>query len=339
MKRAVFIAIVCLAAWTLAAQTPTRLSVDVRLINVVATVTDAEGRFVSNLTADDFEVLEDGAPQKITHFTQDRDTPVSVGILLDTSGSMAAKMRTAIEAIDRFVNNVHKDDDIFVMTFAGKISLEQDFTNDRKKLSRALNSLHIGGSTLLYQALADSLEKIQHGNHDKRAILVLSDGFDSGSHRTPLADVLKRIQSSEVLVYGLGTAPTLYADPNEHIPFTLPTPATAARRPAPIANPRPAGRGRGAPAVNAINGVNMSVMNQFGESSGGNAFLLSETFINDGASEIDRVLTLIADELRGQYTLSYYPSAPDNGKLHTVKVTAKGGQRVRARSGYQGLKK
>src|SRR5262245_34679987 len=106
MKRTVFIAIVLFGAITFAAQTPTTLRVDVRLINVVATVTDAEGRFVSNLTADDFAVMEDGVPQKISHFSQDHDIPVSVGILLDTSGSMVAKMKTAIEAIDRFLNNV-----------------------------------------------------------------------------------------------------------------------------------------------------------------------------------------------------------------------------------------
>jgi len=149
MKRAVFTVSLLLMGLTLAAQTPTALRVDVRLVNVVATVTDSVGRHVSNLTADDFTVLEDGVPQKITHFTQDYDVPVSVGILLDTSGSMQGKMSAATEAVEHFLNRVHPDDDIFLMTFARTIKLEQDFTSDRRKLSRALNNITISGGTVL----------------------------------------------------------------------------------------------------------------------------------------------------------------------------------------------
>jgi len=314
-------------------QTPTTLRVDVRLVNVVATVSDSEGKHVPSLSADDFTILEDGVPQKITHFSQDHDVPVSVGILLDTSGSMVSKIRTATEAIERFINNVHQEDDIFVMTFAGKVSLEQDFTSDRKRLSKALNSLRVGGGTLLYEALDRAIDKVQKGRHDKRAILVLSDGIEQGNRRTALTQVLTSIRQSEVLVYGLGTGQTTYDDPNEHVPFTLPTPLSVTRGPAAITNARtPQGRG----SASQINGVNMTVMKQFADSSGGQAFLLSETFVDNGPSEIDRVLTLIADELRGQYTLGYYPSAPDNGRFHSIKVTTRGGYNVRTRNGYQG---
>ena len=131
MKYAFASAAVLLAALSLWAQTPTTLRVDVRLVNVVTTVTDTNGKFVPDLTADDFTVLEDGVPQKITHFTQDRNVPVSVGLLLDTSGSMASKMRAASAAVERFLYNIHADDDIFLMTFAKSITLEQDLTSDR----------------------------------------------------------------------------------------------------------------------------------------------------------------------------------------------------------------
>jgi VWFA-related protein len=99
MKKALFVATFALLTLTLLAQNPTTLRVDVRLVNVVATVTDASGKFVPNLTANDFTVFEDGVPQKITHFTQDRNVPVSVGMLLDTSGSMAGKMKAATGAV------------------------------------------------------------------------------------------------------------------------------------------------------------------------------------------------------------------------------------------------
>jgi VWFA-related protein len=82
----------------------------------------------------------------------------------------------------------------------------------------------------------------------------------------------------------------------------------------------------------------MVVMNQFAENSGGLAFVLANTFIDNGSSDLEKALTTIADELRGQYTLGYYPSKPDDGRFHTVKVTTSGGYKVRARSGYQALK-
>src|SRR5437588_4708077 len=115
-----------------------QMRVDVRLVNVVATVTDSHGRYISNLTANDFVLEEDGKRQDISHFSQDLNVPVSVGVLLDTSGSMDRKIRTAVEAVERFVRLIHPDDEIFLITFSGQAVLRQDFTNDREKLSEAL---------------------------------------------------------------------------------------------------------------------------------------------------------------------------------------------------------
>lgn len=315
----------------LAAQTTPTLRVSVQLVNVVATVTDNNGKYVSNLSQNDFVLEEDGAPQTIAHFTQDHDIPVSVGILLDTSGSMQPKIATATRAVEKFVNNVHKDDDIFLMTFDSSVDVKQDFTSDRRRLSRAMDSIRTGGGTSLYDALSAGLEKIRKGRHDKRALLLISDGFDAGSRRATADDVSKAIRRSEVLVYGLGTAATTYADPAEHVPFTLPTVESTSRGPSAVAvSPRGPSR-RGGTAISG--GVNMSLLTRLAEESGGRGFLLSETFINTGATEIDSVLTLIADELRSQYTLSYYPAAGDDGKAHRIRVTSPG-YNVRARSGY-----
>lgn len=333
MKYAFAIAATLLAVFSSAAQTPTTLRVDVRLVNVVATVTDANGKFVPNLTAEDFTVREDGVEQKITHFTQDRDVPVSVGLLLDTSGSMVSKMRSASAAVERFLNKIHPDDDVFLMTFSKDITLEEDFTSDRKKLARALTSLNVGGGTLLYDGLKQAIDKVHKGRHDKRAVLVISDGFDSGSKASTLDSLLRTIRGAEVLVYGLGAAPTVYADPNEHVPFTLPTPSSSARGPVAIANARGARRGT---TANPVPGVNMSVLYQFAANSGGQSYLLTDTFIDEGTSDIDRVLNTIAEELRGQYTLGYYPSAPDDGNFHTIRVTTRNNANVRTRTGYQG---
>jgi len=337
MKYALTGATAILAALlTLSAQEPTTLRVDVRLVNVVATVTDKDGKFVPGLTVDDFTVLEDGTPQKITHFSQDRNVPVSVGILLDTSGSMAGKMRAASAAVERFLHNIHEDDDIFLMTFARNINLEQDFTSDRRKLAKALMFLNVGGGTLLYDGLKEAIEKVEKGRHDKRAVLILSDGIDSGSKASTRDELLRTIRGAEVLVYGLGTSQTVYADPNEHIPFTLPTASSASRGRSAISNARGSGSRRGTTTSNTVTGVNMAVMNEFAANSGGQAFLLADTFVDEGTSEIDKILNTIAEELRGQYTLGYYPSAPDNGSFHTIKVTTRTNHIVRARTGYQG---
>src|SRR5436305_5773805 len=130
-----------------------QLKVDVALVNVVATITDETGHYVSDLTQEDVDLYEDGKLQKISHFSQATDLPVSIGVLLDTSGSMERKIGTATTAVERFIRSVHKDDDVFLMTFANRPDLRQDFTTDRDRLASALNRLMVVGGTDLYDAL------------------------------------------------------------------------------------------------------------------------------------------------------------------------------------------
>src|SRR6266566_4469236 len=137
-----------------------QISVDVRLVNVIATVTDDRGRYVGNLAAEDFFIEEDGRPQKVSHFSQDNDVPISVGVLLDTSGSMERKIRTAVDAVDRFVRRTGPSDEIFLMTFSSEPVLRQDFTNDRDLLSQALRKMWVTGGTALYDAVNEGMEKL-----------------------------------------------------------------------------------------------------------------------------------------------------------------------------------
>src|SRR5436853_2024433 len=166
---------------TLTAVLAAQVRADVRLVNVIVTVTDTRGRYISNLTQDDFILEEDGKPQQISHFSQDQNVPVSVGILLDTSGSMDRKIRTAVEAVDRFIRRIHQDDEIFLMTFSGRPVLRQDFTDDRDKLSQALRRIIATGGTALYDAVADAVTKLGSSRHGKRAILLITDGQDTAS--------------------------------------------------------------------------------------------------------------------------------------------------------------
>src|SRR6516225_8872125 len=195
-----------------------QLKVDVALVNIVATVTDETGHYVSDLTEDDLIVYEDGQAQKISHFSQSNDLPVSMGVLLDTSGSMIRKIGTATSAVEKFIRTIHRDDDIFLMTFANRPDLRQDFTNNRDKLASALRRVNVGGGTALYDALYDGLRKVRRGSHDKKAILLLTDGEDTSSENT-FDEAERSVRESEILVYCLGISPSgggLYSERNPY---------------------------------------------------------------------------------------------------------------------------
>ena len=161
-----------------------QLKVDVALVNVIATVTDEKGRYVEGLSKDDFILQEDGQTQTISHLTQSNDLPVSVGVTLDSSGSMERKIGTATNAVERFIRTIHEDDDIFLLSFSDRPVLRQDFTADRERLASALRRVTVGGGTALYDALEESLMKIKGGAHEKKAILLITDGEDTSSRLT-----------------------------------------------------------------------------------------------------------------------------------------------------------
>src|SRR5438552_1639880 len=311
--QAVALTMLLMVAGILAAQ----VRVDVRLVSVVATVTDGRGRNVANLSADDFILEEDGKPQQITHFSQDQNVPVSVGILLDTSGSMDRKIRTAVDAVDRFAQRIHPDDEIFLMTFSGRPVLRQDFTNDREKLSESLRRIIPTGGTTLYDAMAEGITKIASGHHAKRAILLITDGQDTASV-SRLDDVLERIRISDLVIYPIGISPLTYAKGSDRNAWGWPLPGLI----------------RGKTGIqNKRDQVDMTVLRAFAENSGGRAFLLGETLIGRGG-QIEKILSLIAEELRSQYTLGYYPPRADDGLYHSIRIRTHAGDAVRARHGY-----
>jgi Ca-activated chloride channel family protein len=305
------------AAMMIAVIVTAQVRVDVRLVNVVATVTDTRGRNISNLTANDFILEEDGKPQEITHFSQDQNVPVSVGVLLDTSGSMDRKIRTAVEAVERFSRRIHQNDEIFLITFSGHPVLRQDFTDDREKLSQALRHINATGGTALYDALTEGLTKIREGRHSKRAILLITDGQDTAS-AAKLNDVLETVRESDLLIYPIGISTLTYAKG----PGVSGVPGLSALLPGGPQGPQ-----------TKRDEVDLNILRTFAENSGGRAFLLAESLINRGG-QIEKVLDAIADELRSQYTLGFYPSRPDDGRYHSLRVRTRSGNAVRARRGY-----
>jgi VWFA-related protein len=225
----------------------------VLVVNVVATVVDGKGRTVPNLTGDDFIVEEDGQPQTIKHILPTADVPVSIGVVLDASGSMQSKMRTAQRAIGGFFSAIHKDDEIFLMTFANRASIVADFTSDRAKLTNALLSgVNLSGGTSLYDSLYQALEKVKQGRYEKKAILLVTDGEDTSS-LTRFDKALENIREADMLVYSIGI------------------------KGAPVFDVA-ADSGSGGATASALSNttVDMKVLNRFGEASGGKAWEISE---------------------------------------------------------------
>ncbi|MBI2189858.1 MAG: VWA domain-containing protein, partial [Acidobacteria bacterium] len=219
----------------------------VELINVTATVTDKHGRFVSGLGQEDFLVYEDNQPQTVSHFSNER-VPVSLGIALDTSGSMTRdKMSSARGAIDRFFSELlGQDDEMFLYRFANVAQLVQDWTSDRRLLSRALARLTVGGGTALYDAVAEAVLVAEGGRHRKKALVVISDGNDTNSV-TSLGTLRGAIREGEVLVYAIGVdgrAQPTFTGPGRmpRLPVPLPLPIPG-RRPWPQSPPISGGNG------------------------------------------------------------------------------------------------
>lgn len=344
-----------------------QLTVDVSLVNVVATVTDDRGRYVPDLTAKDFELVEDGQVLPVSHLSYSDDTPVSLGIVLDTSGSMERKIGTATSAVERFIRTIHKDDDIFLMTFSEFVTLAQDFTSDRTRLNNALRRARVQGGTALYDALTESLRHLKQGTHDKKAILLLTDGVDESSLRS-LEETERTVRESEFMVYCLGISPT-EGPLSEGGPVVIngpgqgpggptiggprgrqggPQQTPTIQLPGGISIPLPgrrlelvAQRPQGGP--NSRNGsiaptVDMSVLNAFADVSGGRAWLVNGAISDTRGNAIEQILDQLAEELRSQYSLGYYPKHDMNDKKwHHVEVRAKDPRfHVRARKDYFG---
>lgn len=299
----------------------------VELINVTATVTDRTGRFVSGLQRQDFAIFEDGQPQSITHFSNER-VPVSLGIVLDVSGSMSGeKFRAAEQALNRFLYELlSPEDEIFILTFSDQVELASDWTTDRRQLARALSMVRPRGGTSLYDAAAEAVPLAQTGRHKKKAVLIISDGVDTDS-RTDAQALQAMIRETEVLVYAIGIEgagdgyPSSQGGwsgrPSIQLPFPFPLPGG---RRLPGQRPRV--------VIGNEDRVDVGALRAITDDSGG------RTEVTRGSVGIDPATASIADELSQQYSLGYVPPRAKDGRWHAIRVEVERGHQVRARRGY-----
>ncbi len=177
--------------------------VNADLITLTVTVTDTYGRYVSGLDQKAFKVFEDKAEQEIEYFSDD-DAPVSVGVIFDVSGSMSGeKIRKAREALSRFIETSHGSDEYFLIAFNSRAQLLMDRTRDGDAVLNKLTFVETRANTALYDACYLGVEKVTRGAHQKRAILLISDGQDNNSRYT-FSEVRRLLKESDVVLYSVG---------------------------------------------------------------------------------------------------------------------------------------
>jgi VWFA-related protein len=193
-----------------------KLSVNVGLVVLPITVTNRKGEFIPNLAATDFRVSESGQPQQISLFDSG-DVPVTVGLVVDNSGSMASKRSEIVAASVAFVQSSNPGDQMFVVNFSQRVSLglpqSVAFTSDLTQLREALSRNRPAGNTALYDGIATALEHLKAGNHERKALIVVTDGGDNAS-RTNFQHLLHMAESSNAVIYTIGVFDPRYSGEN-----------------------------------------------------------------------------------------------------------------------------
>jgi Ca-activated chloride channel family protein len=179
------------------------LKIKTDLVTLTLTVTDPFGRYVSGLSKGAFTIQDNNEEQEITFFS-DADAPVSVGILFDVSGSMSGdKVRKARKALERFITTSHPSDEYFLIAFNNRAQLLMDRTRDSESLLRKLTLVNPKNNTALYDAVYLGIERVTRGTHQKRAMLIISDGQDNAS-RYNFGEVRRLMKESDVVTYSVG---------------------------------------------------------------------------------------------------------------------------------------
>src|SRR5438876_6451297 len=275
-----------------------KLNVEVELVNITATVLDEQGKYMDGLKLEDFQVFEDGQEQKISFFSHDLRVPISVGVLIDNSGSMRHKLQQALQTIREIALALGPQDEMFVMSFNSDVEVRHHFTPNMQEIQRSMRDIKAGGETAAYDAIQMGIDEMKMAKHNKKILLLVTDGFDTKSHinSVQVEDILKR---AEVLVYAIGI------DDDDDDPLAL-------RR--------------------TRYHIYHYMLGRLTSISGGRAFRLF-TGRNYALNSLAQVLL---EELHQQYTLSYYPaSGRDKTAWRQVEVKVKkAGSQIRHRTGY-----
>jgi len=313
-KRLALQALACSAALTLATpavpqaqtQNPPTIKTEVSLVNLFATVRDKNKRVVTDLKQDNFKIFEDGHEEKIAFFSKEVTLPITLGLLLDTSGSEQNMLGAIQGAGSRFLRRVlRKGDEAMIISFDTDVDLLSDFTDDRSILDRAISKArintpgggYIGGNpgpigsgnmvgTALYDAIYLACGEKLNGEAGRKAIVIVTDAQDEGS-RVKLDEAIESAQRTDTVIHVL-----LVADPRY--------------------------------------GGNTGVARKLTEDTGGRLIIVNSE------KRMEEAFDQISEELRSQYTLGYYPTNNSrDGKFRKIKLDVDNHDlKVLARKGY-----
>ena len=310
MKAIGLAAAAALLGTSLLAQQQPSFKSGTRTVAIYATVTDGQGRLVTDLAREDFEVLEDNKPQSLTLFSADIQ-PISVVVMLDRSGSMRSNFRLVEVAAEAFIRRMLPDDKARIGSFAQRVQIDPpEFTGDQEELIRILRGeLQPAGPTPLWNAVSASMTALGHQD-GRRVVLVFTDGHDNpGNMRftnSNVMEVMNRGQREDVMVYAIGL--------ESRMP---PSPGGMPRSQGGFGGGNPLGVERPDPGLSMVAGE-----------TGGGYFELRR------ADDLASTFTRVAEELHKQYALGFEPAKLD-GKSHKLKVRVKkDGMTVRARKSY-----
>jgi VWFA-related protein len=276
----------------LRAQEQPVFSTDVKVVNVLATVRNKSGELVGNLSQDDFLLSEDGRPQTIRYFARESNLPLTLGLLVDTSGSQRRVLDAERGACLRFLDQVvrEKKDQVFIMQFDTVIQVRQPLTSSVGKLDDSLayvdsetwNQVRMrnGGGTLLYDAVIQASEDIMKKQTGRKALIVLSDGVDFGSGGS-VQEGVDAAQRADTLIYSI-----LYSDSGAYGGFGGPD--------------------------------GKRVLQQLSKETGGSFFEVTKK------QPVDKIFEILEEELRTQYSIGYSSDKPVTiSEFRKVELTAR----------------
>lgn len=286
------------------------LKVSTDVVNVYAVVKEKKGRLIPNLSKDDFELTEDNAPQQIRYFSRETDTPLTLGLMVDTSPSQERVLRLEQEEAKVFIRQILRPKDMaFVLHFDLEVELLQDFTSDLRQLSRAIDDTVINGGargvlpgplptsnvggTHLYDAVYLAANELLKNEVGRKVLILLSDGEDQGS-KVKLNAALEAAQKADIIIYSILISDRMFYW----------------------------GRGMGYSGE--------SVMKKLSEETGGRVVQVNHP------RDASRAFGEIAEELRTQYLLGYSPAnTRRDGSFHKIRLRVSNGDyKVQARRGY-----
>ncbi len=299
------------------------IRVEVEMVSLPVVVTDREGRRIAGLKREDFQVFEDGVQQEIAGFAA-TDEPLKIALLLDTSGSTELSLAKIQNAAIAFVNQLHPDDEVAILSFADDVRLQQDFSIDRDRNHYGIKKTRPGGWTVLYEAVWLALEEVLKPVTERKALVLFTDGVDTHSRKATERETIELAKETKATIYCVyyDTEADQYRRSRQTVGrVQVPQLPPIIMGPSP-----PVYGGPGSTSEEYLAG--RRYLSQLAEYSGGLVF--------DGREDLSLAFAQVAQELASQYSIGYYSTnRKHDGKFRKVEVkVTKPGLRARTKKGY-----